>query len=182
MTISDDLDDRKPRKAILFSDSLNRVLYLDHVRSLSDDDLVALTEELTHVSASIKSHFLHLEKRFELDYDLDDTQLVRARKKYYYVKRFVLEVDRERERRFQESQGIFFHQEDPEGYKQAMNALRSRRKDLFSYAMSVSTQEAFMKLLKDNYGEDKINELTLRAKVIANKSLLEEPLLSSTGS
>lgn len=179
MTISDDLDDRKPKKAILFSENLNRVLYLEHIRSLSDEDLVKLTDELTHVSASIKSHFLHLEKRFELDYDLDDTQLVRARKKYYYVKRFVLDVDRERERRFQESQGFSFHQDSPEDYKQAMNTLKSRRKDLFSYAMNVETQETFMKLLKDSYGEDKINELTLRAKVIANNSLLKKPLLNS---
>lgn len=177
MAILDDLDDRKPRKAVLFSESLDKILYLENIKDLSDEELVTLTDELTHVSASIKSHFLHLEKRFELDYDLDDTQLIRARKKYYYVKRFVLEVDRERERRFQESQGISFRQEDSDDYKQAMNALRSRRKDLYSYAMNVGTQEAFLNLLKESYGEDRIEELALKAKVIANSSLLNSPLV-----
>lgn len=175
MTSSNATDSQDSRKAIHFSSVLNKVIYLEKVQSLDDRELVLLSEELTHVSASIKAHFLHLEKRFELDYDLDDSQLIRAKKKYYYIKKFVVEVEREREKRFQLAQGISFSAEET---RKAMNLLRDRRRNLYLYAMDVETQAALIDLLRKEIGSERADKLVTEAKVYANQKLAKEPILN----
>lgn len=163
------------KRVIHFSECLNRVVYLDEIHTLTDDELVKLNVELTHIVASIKSYYVYLEKRFDLDYDLDDSKLIRTKKKYFYMKRFIIEVEREREKRFQASQGISFSSEE---FRRAMSVLKDRRKNLYSYVMDMETQKAFLDLLKENYGDKEIDSLAVRAKVIANSKAMSSPILT----
>ena len=159
----------------LFSKKLNDFINLDQIPNLSNEELIMLNNEFSYILASVESNYIYLQKRFELDYDLDDILLIKTKKKYLIVKRFIELIDQQLERNFQKSQGNVF--DTDEDYRDAMDILKRRRKYLYDGGMKTEVQRTFIELLKETYGEDQINKIKLKSQVVANQYLTKNLIL-----